>query len=96
MPHLGQDLGLALCLNIEPAKDTLVEEWDPWRKEFVGLAGQVWISKSECVRPGEIFLYFNGPNGGYLRTGYGSLTIKDDMIVFCTEKSKYEFSRIEI
>jgi len=95
-----QDLGPAICTDVQPASEEIALDWSTWRQDYIGLEGLVTICSSEKKCPGKQFLCFCSGKGAEkdwgLRTGYGQLSVEGTKITFITQRSCYVFLLKEV
>lgn len=90
---------VAECVSAEPSCPGKALNWDPWRKAFEGLVGELRIFESEKKSPGRPFAYFFGGEESerdwWLNTYYGEWCVVDGCLFFTTKNSRYRFRLME-
>ncbi len=74
---------------IEDMKE-MDENWS-WRRECIGMEGDLLILESEYRHPGERFVDFFNDDDMWLATSYGTFEFREDRMILTTKHSIYTF-----
>lgn len=92
MPKLIEYFVVTKLVSIEKISNMDYEEWK-WREQYLNYQCELFIFESEEKCKGERYLYFTDQHN-YLKTGYGTYKISDDIITMTTQNSIYKFKII--
>lgn len=93
MPKLIDFYNTAELISVEKTSNMSNDKWK-WRKEYIGYQCELFIFKSERKNKGKRYIYFTD-HSNYLKTGYGTYIIKDNIITMETGNSIYKFKIIQ-
>ena len=92
MPKLIDFFNVAELISVEKLSDMSDEKWN-WRIDYVGYQCELFILESEEENKGKRYIYFT-EHHDYLKTGYGTYSIDDDIITMKTKNTIYKFKII--
>lgn len=78
--------------DVTPTERIPYDQWI-WRLLYIHLYGHLVIKQSESSNPGKQYIFFETeePNGHYIRTTYGDITVTTEELIILTPNSKYIF-----
>lgn len=82
----------AKLISITPRDNPNYDDWS-WRLKYVGMIGKVAIMQKRHI-PSEIFIDITFDNIGTIRTSCGISELNDNIFIFTTKQSIYEFEII--
>ena len=80
----------AKLINAVPVNEKIGNDWS-WRKDCIGMEGDLLILESEHKHPGERFLYLQSKDDMCLKTSYGTYERSENHLTFITKQSIYTF-----
>lgn len=92
MPKRIDFFNVAKLISVEKVSDMSDAKWR-WRKNYVGCQCELFIFESESKNKGKRYIYFTD-HSNYLKTGYGTYIIKDNILTMETKNSIYKFKII--